>query len=43
MDTAEGSEEYKLSSEESESSSVGDSEEEETEARMREEVGEIVI
>ena len=42
VDTAEDSEEDNLSSEESESSSVGDSEEEETDPRVREEVGEIV-
>ena len=42
VDTAEGSEEYELSSEESESSSAGDSEEEETDPRVREEVREIV-
>ena len=43
MDTAEDSEEDKLSSvgdsEEGESSSVGDTEEEETDPRVREEVG----
>ena len=42
MDTVDDSEEDKLSSEESESSSVGDSEEEATDPRVQEEVGEIV-
>ena len=42
MDTLSESGEDELSSEESESSSVGDSEEEETDPRVREEVGEIV-
>ena len=42
VDTVEDSEEDNLSSEESEPSSVGDSEEEETDPRVRQEVGEIV-
>ena len=43
MDTAEDSEEDKLSSEESEPSSVGNLEVEETDPRVQEEVGKIVI
>ena len=42
VNTVEDSEEDKLSSEESEPSSVGDLEEEETDPRVQEEVGEIV-